>query len=98
MIEEFANQLRDEGLPLVKAAIEASQERLRPILMTAVSTLLGIFPLVVATGAGSGSRQSLGTAVFGGMLVASFLSLFVVPILYIVIKMTTEKFLPKKSS
>ena len=84
--------------PLVKAAIEASQERLRPILMTAVSTLLGIFPLVVATGAGSGSRQSLGTAVFGGMLVASFLRLFVVPILYIVIKMTTEKFLPKKSS
>ena len=98
LIVEFANQLRDEGLPLVKAAIEASQERLRPILMTAVSTLLGIFPLVVATGAGSGSRQSLGTAVFGGMLVASFLSLFVVPILYIVIKMTTEKFLPKKSS
>nr|WP_255412163.1 efflux RND transporter permease subunit [Cyanothece sp. BG0011] len=98
LIVEFANQLRDEGLPLVKAAIEAAQERLRPILMTAVSTLLGIFPLVVATGAGSGSRQSLGTAVFGGMLVASFLSLFVVPILYIVVKMTTEKFLPKKSS
>ena len=98
LIVEFANQLRDEGLPLVKAAIEAAQERLRPILMTAVSTLLGIFPLVVATGAGSGSRQSLGTAVFGGMLVASFLSLFVVPMLYIVIKMTTEKLLPKKSS
>ncbi|MDJ0510007.1 MAG: efflux RND transporter permease subunit [Crocosphaera sp.] len=98
LIVEFANQLRDEGLPLVKAAIEAAQERLRPILMTAVSTLLGIFPLVIATGAGAGSRQSLGTAVFGGMLVASFLSLFVVPMLYIVIKMATEKLLPKKSS
>ena len=98
LIVEFANQLREEGLPLVKAALEASQQRLRPILMTAVSTLLGIFPLVVATGAGSGSRQSLGTAVFGGMLVASFLSLFVVPILYIVIKMTTEKLLSKKPS
>ncbi|MEA5533612.1 efflux RND transporter permease subunit [Crocosphaera sp. XPORK-15E] len=97
LIVEFANQLREEGLPLVKAAVEAAQERLRPILMTAISTLLGIFPLVVATGAGAGSRQSLGTAVFGGMLIASFLSLFVVPILYIVIKMATEKLLPKKS-
>ena len=91
LIVEFANQLREEGLPIVKAVIEASQERLRPILMTAFSTLLGIFPLVVATGAGSTSRQSLGTAVFGGMLVATFLSLFVVPIFYIVIKTFTEK-------
>jgi hydrophobic/amphiphilic exporter-1 (mainly G- bacteria), HAE1 family len=96
LIVEFANQLRDEGLSIVKAAVEASQERLRPILMTAISTLLGIFPLVIATGAGAGSRQSLGTAVFGGMLVATFLSLFVVPILYIVVKMASERFLPKK--
>jgi HAE1 family hydrophobic/amphiphilic exporter-1 len=59
--------------------------------MTALSTLVGIFPLVIATGAGSTSRQSLGTAVFGGMLIATFLSLFVVPIFYIVIKMFTEK-------
>ncbi|HAC62421.1 MAG TPA: hydrophobe/amphiphile efflux-1 family RND transporter, partial [Cyanothece sp. UBA12306] len=86
LIVEFANQLREEGLPIVKSAIEASQKRLRPILMTACSTLLGIFPLMIATGAGAGSRQSLGTAVFGGMLIASFLSLFLVPILYIVIK------------
>ncbi len=96
LIVEFANQLRDQGLPIVKAAIEAAKERLRPILMTACSTLLGIFPLVVATGAGSGSRQSLGTAVFGGMLIASFLSLFLVPILYMVIKLGTEKLLSNK--
>jgi HAE1 family hydrophobic/amphiphilic exporter-1 len=96
LIVEFANQLRDQGLSIVKAAIEASQERLRPILMTAISTLIGIFPLVIATGAGAGSRQSLGTAVFGGMAIATFLSLFVVPILYIVIKMLSERFLPKK--
>jgi HAE1 family hydrophobic/amphiphilic exporter-1 len=96
LIVEFANQLRQEGLPIVKAAIEAAQERLRPILMTAFSTLLGIFPLAIATGAGAGSRQSLGTAVFGGMLIATFLSLFVVPILYIVIKTVTEKILTKK--
>ncbi|ALF53572.1 RND transporter [Nostoc piscinale CENA21] len=91
LIVEFANQLREQGLSITKAVIEASQERLRPILMTAFSTLLGIFPLAVATGAGAGSRQSLGTAVFGGMLIATFLSLFVVPVLYIVIKSLTER-------
>lgn len=85
LIVEFANQLRQQGLSITRAAVEASKERLRPILMTAISTLLGIFPLVIATGAGAGSRQSLGTAVFGGMLIATFLSLFVVPILYIII-------------
>ncbi|MEA5627664.1 efflux RND transporter permease subunit [Nostoc sp. UHCC 0251] len=93
LIVEFANQLREEGLSITKAVIEASQQRLRPILMTAFSTLLGIFPLAIATGAGAGSRQSLGTTVFGGMLIATFLSLFVVPILYIVIKTTTERFI-----
>ncbi|MCC5606501.1 efflux RND transporter permease subunit [Nostoc sp. CHAB 5834] len=93
LIVEFANQLRDQGLSMTKAVVEASQERLRPILMTAFATLLGIFPLANSTGAGAGSRQSLGTAVFGGMLIATFLSLFVVPILYIVIKTTTERFI-----
>ncbi|MEM9485003.1 MAG: efflux RND transporter permease subunit [Cyanobacteria bacterium P01_F01_bin.116] len=90
LIVEFANQLRDQGLPIVKASLEAAQSRMRPILMTAISTLSSIFPLVVATGAGAGSRQSLGTAVFGGMFVATFLSLFVVPILYIVVKSLGE--------
>ena len=96
LIVEFANQLRDKGLPITKAVIEASQERLRPIVMTALSTLIGTIPLLTATGAGAGSRQSLGTAVFGGMLIATFLSLFVVPILYIVIKTGTERVWPKK--
>lgn len=96
LIVEFANQLREQGLSIVKAAVEAAQERLRPILMTAISTLVGIFPLVIATGAGAGSRQSLGTAVFGGMLIATFLSLFVVPILYIAIKMLSDRVLPKR--
>ena len=94
LIVEFANQLRAQGVPIVKAAIQASEERLRPILMTAFSTLLGIFPLAVATGAGAGSRQSLGTAVFGGMLIATFLSLFVVPILYIVIGSLRDRLFP----
>jgi len=94
LIVEFANQLHEKGLSITKAAIEASEERLRPILMTAFSTLLGIFPLAIATGAGAGSRQSLGTAVFGGMLVATFLSLFVVPVLYIVIKTLSDRLKP----
>ncbi|MEL6602393.1 MAG: efflux RND transporter permease subunit [Cyanobacteria bacterium J06614_10] len=86
LIVEFANQLRDQGRTITQSALEAAKQRMRPILMTAISTLSSIFPLVIATGAGAGSRQSLGTAVFGGMLVATFLSLFVVPILYIVVK------------
>ncbi|MEM1256225.1 MAG: efflux RND transporter permease subunit [Cyanobacteria bacterium P01_H01_bin.21] len=85
LIVEFANQLRDEGLSITQAAVEASQQRLRPIIMTAISTLLGIFPLAIATGAGSASRQSLGTAVFGGMVVSTVLSLIVVPVFYIII-------------
>ena len=89
---EFANQLRAEGLPIVKSAFEAAEQRMRPILMTAISTLSSIFPLVIATGAGAGSRQSLGTAVFGGMFVATFLSLFIVPILYVVIKQLSDRF------
>jgi HAE1 family hydrophobic/amphiphilic exporter-1 len=59
--------------------------------MTALSTMIGIFPLVIATGAGSGARQSLGTAVFGGMAIATFLSLFITPILYIVIKTSIDR-------
>jgi HAE1 family hydrophobic/amphiphilic exporter-1 len=94
LIVEFANQLREQGLPITKAAVEAAQGRLRPILMTAISTLLGIFPLVIATGAGAGSRQSLGTAVFGGMFVATFLSLFIVPILYIIISKIRQRLQP----
>ncbi|MEO0968911.1 MAG: efflux RND transporter permease subunit [Cyanobacteria bacterium J06639_18] len=92
LIVEFANQLRDQGLSITKAAIQAAEQRMRPIIMTAVSTLLGIFPLVIATGAGAASRQSLGTAVFGGMLVSTVLSLFVVPVLYIVIATLFCKF------
>jgi HAE1 family hydrophobic/amphiphilic exporter-1 len=85
LIVEFANQLRQDGRSITRAAIEAAQERLRPILMTSFAALLGFFPLVIATGAGAAARRSLGTAVFGGLLVSTFLSLLVVPILYIVI-------------
>ncbi len=86
LIVEYANQLKEQGLNTVKAAIKAGQERFRPILMTAISSLIGFYPLVIATGAGASSRWSLGTAVFGGMLFATVLSLFLVPSLYIMIK------------
>jgi len=85
LIVEFANQLQEQGLSITKAVMEASQQRLRPIVMTAVSTILGSWPLVFTTGAGSAGRLSLGTTIFGGMVVSTFLSLFLVPILYIVI-------------
>jgi len=94
LIVEFANQLREQGLSITKAAVEAAQERLRPILMTVAASLLGFWPLVVAEGAGAESRQSLGTVVFGGLLVATFLSLFVVPVLYIVIGNLRDRFKP----
>lgn len=97
LIVEYANQLREEGLTITQAAIEAAQERLRPILMTAISSLIGFFPLAIATGAGAASRQSLGTALVGGFLIATFLSLFVVPVLYIVIKQATDRFMPKRN-
>jgi hydrophobe/amphiphile efflux-1 (HAE1) family protein len=86
LIVEYANQLRQQGLNIVKAAIQAGRERFRPILMTAISSLVGFFPLVIATGAGASSRWSLGTAVFGGLLFATVLSLFLVPSIYIAIK------------
>jgi multidrug efflux pump subunit AcrB len=85
LIVEFANQKKDEGLSNVKAAIAASEERLRPILMTALSFIFGTLPLVFASGAGAAARQSLGTAVYGGMLASTFLSLFIVPVMFVVI-------------
>ena len=98
LIVEYANQIRELGLTITQSAIVAAQRRMRPIIMTAISTLSSIFPLVIATGAGSASRQSLGTAVFGGMLVATFLSLFVVPILYIIIKSLGERLFGQRHS
>ncbi|MBD2021355.1 efflux RND transporter permease subunit [Leptolyngbya sp. FACHB-36] len=91
LIVEFANQLREEGYTIVKAAIQASQERLRPILMTACSNVIGAVPLLIATGPGANARQSLGAATLGGSCVATVLSLFVVPVLYIVIKAAASR-------
>lgn len=93
LIVEFANQSREAGLTIVQAAQRAAEERFRPILMTAISSLVGFFPLVIATGAGSASRWAIGTALFGGLLVATVLSFLIVPVLYVVIKSLESHFL-----
>jgi len=86
LIVEFANQLREKGLSIKKAATQAAEQRFRPIQMTAISSLIGFWPLVVASGAGASSRWSLGTAIFGGMLVGTVLSLLITPNLFIAVK------------
>ncbi|MDJ0692513.1 MAG: efflux RND transporter permease subunit [Xenococcaceae cyanobacterium MO_188.B32] len=95
LIVEFANQSRDLGMSITKAAINAGEQRLRPILMTAFSSLFGFLPLVIADGAGAIGRWSLGTAVFGGLAVSTLLCLLFVPNLYIVIKTLEQNFLLK---
>jgi HAE1 family hydrophobic/amphiphilic exporter-1 len=90
LIVEFANQRRDHGLDIVAAAMEAGRLRLRPILMTAFAFILGVIPLMLASGAGAASRQSIGTTVFGGMLAATILSLALVPVFYAVIERLRE--------
>jgi HAE1 family hydrophobic/amphiphilic exporter-1 len=86
LIVEFAEQLRAQGRSIVDAAIESARIRLRPILMTSFAFILGVLPLAVATGAGSGARNSVGTAVAGGMLASTVLSIVFIPVLYVVIR------------
>ncbi|MDO8681517.1 MAG: multidrug efflux RND transporter permease subunit [Acidobacteriota bacterium] len=86
LIVEFAEQLRGRGLSIVDAAIESARIRLRPILMTSLAFVLGVLPLALATGAGAAARNSVGTAVAGGMLASTFLSIVFIPVLYVVIR------------
>src|SRR5205085_8448501 len=86
LIVEFAEQLRERGLSVAEAAIEAARIRLRPILMTSFAFILGVLPLVFASGAGKIGRQSVGTTVFGGMLLSTLLNLLFIPVLYVIVK------------
>lgn len=82
LIVEFASQKMEEGMPIMEAALEAARLRFRPIVMTSMAFVLGIVPLVIATGAGSAARRSMGTGVFGGMLLATFLATIFIPLFF----------------
>ena len=90
LIVEFARELRHAGRSIREAAVEASRLRFRPIIMTSFAFILGVVPLVFATGAGAASRQSLGTAVFGGMITSTVLTVFFVPAFYVAIQTLIE--------
>ena len=85
LIVEFANQQREAGKSVEEAVATAAEIRLRPILMTSFAFILSVVPLVIATGAGSAARKSLGTVVFAGMLLSTILNLYVIPVLYVFI-------------
>jgi HAE1 family hydrophobic/amphiphilic exporter-1 len=86
LIVEFAEQLRRKGRSITEAAIEAAELRLRPILMTSLAFILGILPLVFATGAGAVSRRSVGTTIVGGMVLSTVLNLLFIPVLYVILR------------
>jgi HAE1 family hydrophobic/amphiphilic exporter-1 len=96
LIVEFANQLHSKGLSYHKAIVDAALIRLRPILMTSLAFIFGILPLTFAEGAGANSRHSLGTTVLGGMILSTILSLYIVPVLYLVFNALKGLFIKKK--
>ncbi len=91
LIVEFAKESHEKGMTIREAALEAAHLRLRPILMTSFAFILGVVPLAIATGASSAARRSLGTAVFGGMVTATLLAIFIVPVLYVLIESVVER-------
>jgi HAE1 family hydrophobic/amphiphilic exporter-1 len=96
LIVEFAEQLRKKGRSIAEAAIEAGELRLRPILMTSFAFILGVLPLVFATGAGALGRHSVGTTIVGGMLLSTVLNLFFIPVLYVMLSSVLASFASKK--
>lgn len=91
LIVEFAKVRVDDGMDIVEAAIEASKLRLRPILMTSLAFIIGCIPLAISHGAGAGARTAMGTAVVGGMFIATLLGIFLVPVLFVVIERLSMK-------
>jgi multidrug efflux pump len=97
LIVEFSKQLEDTGKGITEAAIEAARLRLRPILMTSFAFILGVVPLVIASGAGAEMRRALGTAVFSGMLGVTLFGLILTPVFYVVIRKLTARFNPART-
>jgi hydrophobe/amphiphile efflux-1 (HAE1) family protein len=98
LIVEFAKALHEEGKSLFAAAVEAARLRLRPIIMTSMAFMLGVLPLAISSGAGAASRQAIGTGVIGGMLSATFLAIFFVPLFYVLVMGITEKLSGNKAA
>jgi HAE1 family hydrophobic/amphiphilic exporter-1 len=98
LIVEFAEQLRERGMTIVDSAVEAARIRLRPILMTSFAFILGVVPLVTASGAGENGRHSVGTTVFGGMIMSTILNLFFIPVLYLLIEGFRERRRQRKAA
>jgi multidrug efflux pump len=95
LIVEFAKRRQEEGLGRREAAIEAARLRLRPIVMTSLAFIMGVFPLVISTGAGAEVRRILGTAVFSGMLGVTLFGLLLTPVFYVVVRYFAERGTPK---
>jgi HAE1 family hydrophobic/amphiphilic exporter-1 len=98
LIVEFARDLHHEGLSIAEAAVEATRRRFRPIVMTSFAFILGVVPLVVASGAGAASQQAIGTVVFGGMMASTFLAIPFVPVFYVLLERTSERLRRRSSS
>ena len=95
LIVEFAKQLQDQGKGRFEATVEASKQRLRPILMTSFAFILGVVPLVLAVGAGAEMRVALGVAVFSGMLGVTLFGVFFTPVFYVVVRWLTDRKAPE---
>ena len=96
LIVEFAKQNYEQGSNLIDAATEAARQRLRPILMTSFAFILGVAPLVIASGAGSGGQNAIGTGVAGGMITATVLAIFMVPAFFVAVLRLVEARRPRK--